>query len=299
MKREAGDQFDMLNSNTRIEIVRPSANFTMVPNEAIRERSLSFRAVGLFAYLMSLPPGAGVTLSGLAKVKTEGKDAVTAAKAELEAAGLLRVIEERTQGRYSGFVWMLALRPHDFGELLPGGDGEMTAGEAKPEAPKAGKRKAAESPKPEGPKPVSPEPGKPLPANPPHYKIDHSKNDLSKTETTPTPLEGLIEDWNAFALKHDGVEPVSRIAPTGKRGREALARLADPHWRAHYREALEQIPKKRWRLGFNDRGWHANFGWFVRPDTVDTLIEESKATGQGAAGLRESDLPEAFAFAGN
>jgi hypothetical protein len=64
--------------------------FTVLPNDAIRNPALSFRAVGVLAHLLSLPDGAKVDSATLAKVHKEGRDAVRAAYKELEAHGYYR-----------------------------------------------------------------------------------------------------------------------------------------------------------------------------------------------------------------
>jgi len=64
--------------------------FTVLPNDAIRNAALSFRAVGVLAHLLSLPDGAKVDSATLAGAHREGRDAVRAAYRELEAHGYYR-----------------------------------------------------------------------------------------------------------------------------------------------------------------------------------------------------------------
>src|SRR5581483_4621437 len=64
--------------------------FTVLPNDAIRNPALSFRAVGVLAHLLSLPDGAKVDSATLAAAHKEGRDAVRAAYKELEAHGYYR-----------------------------------------------------------------------------------------------------------------------------------------------------------------------------------------------------------------
>ena len=64
--------------------------FTVLPNDAIRNPALSFRAVGVLAHLLSLPDGAKVDSATLAGAHREGRDAVRAAYKELEAHGYYR-----------------------------------------------------------------------------------------------------------------------------------------------------------------------------------------------------------------
>jgi hypothetical protein len=74
---------------------RRRANFTVLPNEALRDASLSFRATGLLAYLLSLPEGSSIDSLTLSKRKPEGRDAIRTAFRELEEAGYVRRSKEK------------------------------------------------------------------------------------------------------------------------------------------------------------------------------------------------------------
>src|SRR5438309_10251061 len=64
--------------------------FTVLPNDAIRNPALSFRAVGVLAHLLSLPDGAKVDSATLAHTHKEGRDAVRSAFSELAGHGYYR-----------------------------------------------------------------------------------------------------------------------------------------------------------------------------------------------------------------
>jgi hypothetical protein len=64
--------------------------FTVLPNDAIRNPALSYRAVGVLAHLLSLPDGAKVDSATLAQAHKEGRDAVRAAFCELADHGYYR-----------------------------------------------------------------------------------------------------------------------------------------------------------------------------------------------------------------
>jgi hypothetical protein len=64
--------------------------FTVLPNDAIRNPRLSFRAVGVLAHLLSLPDGAKVDSATLANAHKEGRDAVRSAFSELAEHGYYR-----------------------------------------------------------------------------------------------------------------------------------------------------------------------------------------------------------------
>ncbi len=82
-------------------IARHERNFTIIDNDLLRDESLSFRATGLLAYMLSMPPGWEPTGDELGEVKKEGRDAVLVAMREVEIAGyLVRSREHGPGGRW-------------------------------------------------------------------------------------------------------------------------------------------------------------------------------------------------------
>lgn len=73
----------------------PTSRFTVLPNDALEDERLSFKARGLLAYLLSRPDGWSTDSSELATHGPDGRTAVLSALKELEEAGYLR----RTRGR--------------------------------------------------------------------------------------------------------------------------------------------------------------------------------------------------------
>lgn len=74
---------------------RPRHEFTQIPNAALRDYRLSWRARGLLAELLSYPPGYEITVDELVKRarrqggRVEGRDAMRAAVRELKAVGYI------------------------------------------------------------------------------------------------------------------------------------------------------------------------------------------------------------------
>lgn len=80
---------------------------------------------------------------------------------------------------------------------------------------------------------------------------------------------------------------------TAKRRKALKSRLSDPYWEQHWQTALEVVKRTGWLRGDNDRGWVANFDWFIRPDTVVKLIESGVDVGEKLK--PEADRSDAFA----
>lgn len=71
-------------------------NFTLVANATLRDSTLSLRARGLLAVLLSRPDDWTVIQGELESLGPDGRHAVRAARRELEAAGYLDIVTRNT-----------------------------------------------------------------------------------------------------------------------------------------------------------------------------------------------------------
>jgi hypothetical protein len=76
----------------------PADAFTIISNAWLRDPRLSLKAKGLAAYIASHAPGHVLTVEQILAENTDGKDAVRAGMAELEAAGYLTREQVRAEG---------------------------------------------------------------------------------------------------------------------------------------------------------------------------------------------------------
>ena len=83
----------------------------------------------------------------------------------------------------------------------------------------------------------------------------------------------ILKTWNQFAQEHD----LPRILKLTKNRQKKLnARCNDEVFRKRWREGLEIIAKSDFHLGDNDRGWRANFDWFIRSEDSFMRLLETK-----------------------
>jgi len=93
---------------------RPN-RYVVIPNDAVQNHALSFKARGVLAYLLSQPDHWTISSSGLAKMAAQdGREAIRTALVELEQAGYLvrRRVQDPTTGRW-GWHQVLHDQPVD------------------------------------------------------------------------------------------------------------------------------------------------------------------------------------------
>lgn len=139
-------------------------NYTTMANYHLRDPKLSLRAMGLMSKMLSLPDDWDYTVTGLAAICREGREAVRKVLMELEEAGYLERDQSREGGRFSGYDYTLHEAP-----IQRSGDVPLPAEEASQEV--TGESSIPPSPGNPGngepPSPKKPLPRKALPENPP------------------------------------------------------------------------------------------------------------------------------------
>ena len=98
---------------------RPASHYTVVQNQVIRDRRLSWRARGILIYLLSMPDDWRTTASHLASTGLEGRDAIRACLEELETVGYIqRKKRQDDRGRWSTATYVFDC-PQNPQELSP------------------------------------------------------------------------------------------------------------------------------------------------------------------------------------
>ena len=184
--------------------------FTVLPNDAIRNHALSFRAVGVLAHLLSLPDGARVDSATLAAAHKEGRDAVRAAYRELETHGYYRRDVRRLPDGTLRTEVVVSSTPMNGEDAGRAGDGFSGAGEPAPGYP------ASAEPAPVKPTPVDQAPKEEVPENQEPF-FPPTPRTAGGQEISPGTL-------TANGRRVDGTNPRSR--QTNRRARADLAEAA-------------------------------------------------------------------------
>lgn len=110
-----------------VRIKKHSDMFVILDRGCLENRELSFRAKGLWTYLMSLPDDWVVNIADLSKRSREGRDAVQGAMAELMKSGYVkRELARKDDGSLDGWDYTIYEVPPDGWQTADGfsADGE-------------------------------------------------------------------------------------------------------------------------------------------------------------------------------
>ena len=147
--------------------VERTQGYTVMSNYHLRDKSLSLKAKGLLSQMLSLPEDWDYTLSGLAVINWESKDAIRSAVNELEKAGYIKRRQTTDAGgKFSGNEYVIHERP--------------VTEEPPPKQP------SLEKPLSGNPTTDNPSAGKPSPENPTQINIDQVITDQSITDGSST-----------------------------------------------------------------------------------------------------------------
>lgn len=100
--------------------------WTSVPNAALEDATLSWKARGLLAFLLSKPDDWNTTIRGLVRAGKDGYDAVESGLAELEAAGYLVRTKQQTAG--GTFEWTSTLYDRPVSGKTTHGESDAVSG---------------------------------------------------------------------------------------------------------------------------------------------------------------------------
>ena len=144
----------------RIHRTTPTRAFSVFSNALLRDRSLSWCAVGVLTYLLSLPNGTRATIRTLAEQRKEGRARIAAALRELEESRYLRrVVRKDGESGQLFTVYEVFDTPYD--SEPPAGEPEkvenLASGES--DAAGAGALPSGEKTREQEPPSPPPEPG--------------------------------------------------------------------------------------------------------------------------------------------
>ena len=196
--------------------VERTQNYTVMSNYHLRDKSLSLKAKGLLSLMLSLPETWDYTLSGLAKISLEGKDAIRATVVELEKAGYIQRHQTTGKdGKFGSNEYIIREYP--------------ASHEPPPEGP------SSAQPLSENPSTVPPSAGATLTENPTQIKKDPVKKDQEITDSVST------ESFPFPSVPSPSPAPVEteRKRKEGKRRRQSVSKGEMDAYREMIRENID------------------------------------------------------------
>ncbi|WP_405818390.1 hypothetical protein OG241_26040 [Streptomyces sp. NBC_01390] len=188
----------------RIHRTTPTRAFSVFSNALLRDRSLSWCAVGVLTYLLSLPNGARATIRTLAEQRKEGRARIAAALHELEESRYLRrvVRKDEESGQFST-VYEVFDTPYE--DEPPAGESEEVQNPASGES-----RSGASGGLPSGEKTREEEPPSPPSADVPSGEVAPEAPPGERTALAARLLGSLSRTEPRLAL---GAAEALRLAP--------------------------------------------------------------------------------------
>mgnify|MGYP004664401389 CR=1 FL=1 len=170
--------------------VEKTNDYTVMANHHLRNHALSLKAKGLLSQMLSLPEDWDYTLSGLAEINRESKDAIRAAVQELEQAGYIQRRQTQDKGgKFAGNEYVIREIP-----CPPDTDSQK-------EPPEASGEPLLENPTTEKPSTEKPSTEKPSPENPTQLNKDIQSKDIKEKNKKEKPGLGEPALRQLFAQK--------------------------------------------------------------------------------------------------
>lgn len=218
---------------------RPADRFAMIANAALEDESLTWRARGVLAYLLSRPEGWSTSaerLAGQSPKGKEGRDSMRAVLKELEDAGYL--VREKVQDERGR--WSTGMVVYDF-PAKTSAEPPIVDSTITPEPPTLVDSKNGGSPGVGEPAVGQPAVGKPGPFNKKETKTENKK-DSSSPPTSPSPGETDYEKLSRWP-GHEF------LAEAGRRWSWLTVESAAAITKSYF----EDVKAKGWQ--FSPEGW--------------------------------------------
>ena len=228
--------------------VRRNSGYTAIPNAVARDESLSIEARGLLCLLMSYADGWTFRASHIQKMCGVGRDKYQGMARQLRDAGYLSIEPQQDEkGQFSGHVWVINDTPEPPENRVP----ENTA---------VGKQS-------------------PLSNNNSERITNHQEGGDGQTSFLEEDAKVSAIDETTEAIDHYRQVAAKAGWPSvrlvnGKRLQSLKARL-DEYSLAEWRMVIDHCARSEWHCGGNERGWVADFDYFLRPSSFARNIEQA------------------------
>lgn len=219
-------------------------DYTVVDNVYLQDVNLSWKARGLFTYLLSLPEDWQIHLEEIEKHAPDGRDSLRAAVRELKDRGYMVLSQKKdAKGKFS----------HNEIEIIE-----------RPDSPQTG----------------FPSTGFPSPDNP--KLLSTNKQSTNNTKLMSDDGKGKdadVEEIYKFYIKCFGKNENSYKLSPSRRGKIKARLKPKDAGKAMLLTAIEKTSKSPFHRGQNDRKWKADLDWIVKSyEQVEKLFNLEMAS---------------------
>lgn len=255
-----------------VECVDEDVPFAMVPISLLRDPRLGWKSTAIMCWLISHDPKRfTITRASLDNVKTgEGRRTVDGALRELEANGYLARKQNRSTNGFGPVKWYISKH------------GRLTGVPITPKTTTTHPAASTETSTETSMDAQSTLPGIEYPVK----LTPQKERAIRKTAEATEVGKKLVETWNReiiplqygnAALGMDALGQKDVEFTLGKRN-TIRTRLEDPFWVANWEEALLKLKDMPFAMGKTRNstypsGWMATVEYFLRPGTVESIME--------------------------
>lgn len=207
--------------------------FAQIDKRPLDNPLLSWKAKGLLAYFMSRPDDWIIRTEQLLTVSCDGEFSLRSAMKELRDAGHAELVHIRSEDGREAMGTEWHIHEIPMSEIA--------------ETSVSGNLSLR----------------KPRPTN--KDTVTNKEEDTNKELCC---FKEIVSAWNSLPSPFPKV-----VRLTSGRKRHLQARLGDDFWSSNWNKALLMIPYSPFLSGNNNRGWMANFDWFITDRAVPQIIE--------------------------
>ena len=228
-------------------------NFTMVGNEVLRRKDLSWKAKGIFVYLVSLPPDWVIYLDEVQRHSTDGRTSFRSGIQELKDKGYL--VRKRTRKEDGTFEWKTILIEDPMPEV------ENQSVDNQSLENHSMDNQSLENETLLSTKELS------------TYKqiTKELSTNISSEEEEDVKVDTVLimKKWNELP------ESIPKIMTLGKNTKryKSLKSRVEEFGEDNVLRAINNVSRSNFLQGDNNRKWTVDFDWFIRPNNFIKVLE--------------------------
>jgi len=121
--------------------------------------------------------------------------------------------------------------------------------------------------------------------------INADKEDTNTKKKEEDKVDVVVSEFVDEWKKHPDFRQIANLSP--KRKHSIRVRMKEDFFKEHWKSALQFIEANDFYKGKNERQWVANVEWFLRPDTIVKIVEQSQTKPRFNSPSQYREMPTA------